>query len=170
MKLTFLRINSNFTPRFELDQPRKKIGEEVSKELDNGTIYYQLMEAEGITFVNYGFRGHDQWWSSNGQAISDHFGINVRECSVKEPGDYPDSWFACGILKECIPVPDCLEWANDWGFDCLLPKEGIKFPRGKDYFCSTKLDDKGNLIYPKSDSKIDTSDIIQYGQNIKDQL
>lgn len=150
--LKFIRINKNFTPNYSVSK-LEWIGEEFTFEKDNGIYYYRLKQCKDnpeLTFVSFGFKGPDQWWSSNSSTINELFGIDCTECSVKElKGEYPDTSFATAILRSCIILPDNLEWGFNWGFKNILPKEGVEFPRRKDYFTSTHLDEKGELILPE---------------------
>lgn len=148
--MKFVRINSNFTPQYTVDKLVLVEGSRHEQHLPNGILYYELMKCSKypeLTFVSKGLITPEQWWSSNSDAIRKHFNIDCIECSVKElKGDYPDSLFATCILSECVKLPDTLEWGTDWGMKAIMPKPGIVFPRRKDYFMSTHLDENGQLI------------------------
>ena len=145
MELTFVRINDNFEPHIIVDK-LVEIQEEKAFDLPCGQLYYQLHQSDEVRFITYGLKGKDQWWSSNCATINKHFNLKTTECAVKELEGQYSCFFAMGVFVEDIQVPECLEFRNG----SFYLKNRYNFPRGKDYFMSTRLNEKGELIYPLS--------------------
>lgn len=162
-QLQFIRINEGFEPQIVVEKMRvvdKQTVEinhqgEIAKE---GDIVYADVELvirhdeDDKTYYSYGLYtrskgdrpGHGGAWSSNSVAINRIFGLNMAHGSVKtERGEFPGSYFASSMPKNEITLPDCLEWGDD---NFIYPKKGFDWPRRKDYFMSTVLDAKGELI------------------------
>lgn len=169
--LQFIRINSNFEPHIVVTKLR-----EVSTQTIQITADYTIVDERVVedvvyadvhlktyydenekTYYSYGLLtrgtkdkpGHKGYWSSNTETINRLFGTSIVHCAVKEEqGEYPRSFFAMAVPMDEIPVPDCLKWGDGCTFIQLVPKEGVTFPRRKDYFTSTVLDAEGKLILP----------------------
>lgn len=155
-EIKFTRINSNFEPRITVDKLEKK--DVQYKEKSDGIYRLTAYEDEdGNKYYSFGFMcneanqrpGHGGKWSSNSNNINKEFDIDITECAIKERHGKYQSYFAMAIAKKDIPIPDCLEWRDDWGFNSIMLKSGIEFPRSKGYWMHTILDADGNLLEPK---------------------
>lgn len=150
-QLSFRRVNSNFTPRFEVDM-LIPVSIRYEKQIEGGILYYQVMESEDKKrFISFGLDGYDQWWSSRCEVIDHYFGIKTADCYIRMRNTkQPELWYAgYGVFRDQIQLPNTLEWKNCGGQMFILPKKGITFPKGNDYFSSTELDAQGNVTYPK---------------------
>lgn len=159
--ITFVRINDNFEVHLIVDS-YTKVNEQFIEEPQGKFRLTTYVSDEGIKLYTFGYTvydpkqkpGHGGEWSSNSTCINEKFGVKIAGCAVKcLSDDCPNVLFsmACDIEWIKSIKPDCLVWeprsVYEYG-SLYQPLEDDELPRGLDYFNSTVLDAKGELIYP----------------------
>lgn len=159
--ITFVRINDNFEVHLVV-QSYAKVDEQYVEGPEGNFRLTTYLSDKGIKLYTFGYNvfdpkakpDHGGEWSSNSTCINEKFGVKIAECAVKcMTGNCPGSLMAMACDIEWIKSikPDCLVWEPRSVYidgSLYQPFEDDEFPRGLDYFQSTVLDAKGELVYP----------------------